>query len=679
MAFGADFAPETLKISAPQIVMYDFDGRELKISLTVSGTPADITLLIFTNEKSASISGVRNGFLGWHYVDRIDTCFYISASKRFQPGDRVIRWDGKNENGVAVPPGEYTYYLWGYDAESPPKKAVNSLRFLRFDRSHMQTRGPGGAALSNPALYDAPRVPSAEGMQRIVRSKWVIGDDPSDSSLIETTAYEGYQEHSRLALDSADHSWFFVRSETGNGFEIRKFRWMPNGNAELQTGWGEGGRVAFDLLITSKPAALYGLSDQPFSGPVSNGTGSLFFTETWINLMPSDISSSIYSGAILMMNEQDGSIRRFFTPSPFPTGKHEQFTGIGSLAYANSLLFTNSPTSCLAMMIDPYTEKVPECVLWSNGNGDLTGDRNFEPGSSNPWMCNDVSRPPYFGSLAPDINRFSLFPVEGLGAASFGAFAPDGTGLGYFTLPGMENGTVYGLQVVDAGSAFDGLYYGGITAGGDSAGVWYTGYDTFRGSIRGDISHYGPHITFTSPWWGDTLQSGTESVITWKSDGIEMINIEFSADEGATWTAVADSVNGRSYTWTVPTVNSPRCMLRATSVREPLCTFRSLRFTVSGPVSVTDESIPHPFVTVSNHPNPFNPSTVIRYELGLPGRVMLTIFNALGQEMRQLDLGRKDRGAHEYRFDGSGLTSGVYFYRVETEKAAATGKMLLVR
>jgi ligand-binding sensor domain-containing protein len=94
-------------------------------------------------------------------------------------------------------------------------------------------------------------------------------------------------------------------------------------------------------------------------------------------------------------------------------------------------------------------------------------------------------------------------------------------------------------------------------------------------------------------------------------------------------------------------------------------------FTLSKPAAILQIAMPYP--------NPFNPSTVIRYELGLPGRVTLTVFNALGQQVRRFDLGRKDRGAHEYRFDGSKLTSGVYFYRVETEKAAATGKMLLVR
>jgi YD repeat-containing protein len=66
-----------------------------------------------------------------------------------------------------------------------------------------------------------------------------------------------------------------------------------------------------------------------------------------------------------------------------------------------------------------------------------------------------------------------------------------------------------------------------------------------------------------------------------------------------------------------------------------------------------------------NYPNPFNPSTMIRY--GLPNRshVMLTIFNTLGQQVALLENGEQEAGYHEVKFDGSGLSSGVYFYRME--------------
>jgi hypothetical protein len=75
--------------------------------------------------------------------------------------------------------------------------------------------------------------------------------------------------------------------------------------------------------------------------------------------------------------------------------------------------------------------------------------------------------------------------------------------------------------------------------------------------------------------------------------------------------------------------------------------------------------VPAEFVLYQNFPNPFNPSTTIRY--GLPHRSTLQImlYNALGQEVAVLDRGEKESGYHEFRFDATALPSGVYFYRLK--------------
>jgi hypothetical protein len=80
-----------------------------------------------------------------------------------------------------------------------------------------------------------------------------------------------------------------------------------------------------------------------------------------------------------------------------------------------------------------------------------------------------------------------------------------------------------------------------------------------------------------------------------------------------------------------------------------------------------------------NYPNPFNPSTTIRY--GLPNRthVLLTVYNTLGQLVAQLVDGEMERGYHEARFDGAGLSSGVYFYRMQAGSYEETRKFLLIR
>ncbi|HSQ76033.1 MAG TPA: T9SS type A sorting domain-containing protein, partial [Bacteroidota bacterium] len=59
--------------------------------------------------------------------------------------------------------------------------------------------------------------------------------------------------------------------------------------------------------------------------------------------------------------------------------------------------------------------------------------------------------------------------------------------------------------------------------------------------------------------------------------------------------------------------------------------------------------------------------------------VRLTVFNALGQEVGQLVNDDKDAGYHEVKFNGSGLSSGVYLYRMQARDFVQTRKLLLVR
>ena len=67
-AYAAPFTPPTLRLSAPSSISYHFDGSELRIPLTVTGTPAEVIFSVFTRNYGQFISPTRNGYLGWHYV-----------------------------------------------------------------------------------------------------------------------------------------------------------------------------------------------------------------------------------------------------------------------------------------------------------------------------------------------------------------------------------------------------------------------------------------------------------------------------------------------------------------------------------------------------------------------------------------------------------------------------------
>ena len=93
----------------------------------------------------------------------------------------------------------------------------------------------------------------------------------------------------------------------------------------------------------------------------------------------------------------------------------------------------------------------------------------------------------------------------------------------------------------------------------------------------------------------------------------------------------------------------------------------------------TSTEMPKEFVLGQNFPNPFNPSTTIRYGLPNSSHVTLTVFNTLGQQVAILQNGEQEAGYHEVKFEGSGLSSGVYFYRIEAGSFVQTRKLLLIR
>jgi hypothetical protein len=89
--------------------------------------------------------------------------------------------------------------------------------------------------------------------------------------------------------------------------------------------------------------------------------------------------------------------------------------------------------------------------------------------------------------------------------------------------------------------------------------------------------------------------------------------------------------------------------------------------------------IPREFRLEQNFPNPFNPSTTIRYGLPVRSQVTVAVFNTLGQQVAVLQNGEQEAGYHEVQFDGRSLSSGVYFYRIHAGGFVQTHKMLLVK
>ena len=94
--------------------------------------------------------------------------------------------------------------------------------------------------------------------------------------------------------------------------------------------------------------------------------------------------------------------------------------------------------------------------------------------------------------------------------------------------------------------------------------------------------------------------------------------------------------------------------------------------------NVSDE-LPDDFELSQNYPNPFNPSTNINFSIPQSGFVSLEIFSITGERVDELVSEELNAGSYNYHWDASRLSSGIYFYKINSGKFTETKKMILVK
>jgi len=181
-----------------------------------------------------------------------------------------------------------------------------------------------------------------------------------------------------------------------------------------------------------------------------------------------------------------------------------------------------------------------------------------------------------------------------------------------------------------------------------------------------------PNIAVTAPGAGVSWRVGTLQTVTWTSTNlVGNVTILLSTDGGSTfgWGLASNTANDGTETVTVPNYNSTTCRVRVeSSASSTVFALNPGNFTVSpssNDVSPQAAGIPMAYALEQNHPNPFNPTTVVRYQLPAVSQVQLVVFDMLGREVATLVNEEKNVGVHEVRFDAAGLASGVYLYRLQ--------------
>ena len=96
-------------------------------------------------------------------------------------------------------------------------------------------------------------------------------------------------------------------------------------------------------------------------------------------------------------------------------------------------------------------------------------------------------------------------------------------------------------------------------------------------------------------------------------------------------------------------------------------------------INTISTEIPDKFDIQQNYPNPFNSVTVIKYQLPKSVYVTLVVYDGLGREVDVMLAGKQNPGYYEATFDGSQLSSGIYFYKITAGDFTDTKKLLLIK
>jgi PKD repeat protein len=155
--------------------------------------------------------------------------------------------------------------------------------------------------------------------------------------------------------------------------------------------------------------------------------------------------------------------------------------------------------------------------------------------------------------------------------------------------------------------------------------------------------------------------NGADSVATFRNSFLDSL--------GLTLGYSGDSIR---CTWRASATNGVDTLLASSAF---IVTFK--RSTIG--ITQISSNIPGSYLLYNNYPNPFNPSTIINFDVPHKSKLRIKIYNALGEVVSVLADRNFDPGKYSVDFDGSNLASGIYFYSLEAENLMQVKRMVLVK
>lgn len=224
-----------------------------------------------------------------------------------------------------------------------------------------------------------------------------------------------------------------------------------------------------------------------------------------------------------------------------------------------------------------------------------------------------------------------------------------------------------------------GLTNTNVTALGGSGSFLFAGTNTSSTEGVFISSDHGESWTFllTIPWVTSIQAIGPNIFASSYGDGIWL-----SIDYGGSWTQINDGFSSSAY-YVLSTGINDKYIYAGTNASG---VWRRELSELVTDVNSGNNLNPSAFSLEQNYPNPFNPSTKIRYSIpsvtlsGVEGsRVQLKVYDVLGNEVATLVNEEKPAGSYEITFDASGLSSGIYLYKLTAGSFIQTRKMMLVK
>ncbi len=365
-------------------------------------------------------------------------------------------------------------------------------------------------------------------------------------------------------------------------------------------------------------------------------------------------------------------------------------------------------------------------IIAGTGNGDPQGwtsgiYRSTDNGDSGTWMEADSGLIGQIGNIGDGTldsngnmaaNGYNIWGLSCDSSTGVVYAATDGEGIFRSNDDGQSwiqvNGSTpmpkYASAVLAANGKVWAIYHNDIGAGisGD-AGLYYSADSGKTWQFVG-LANTNGYCLY--PYGGGRILAGTGSgiyIVSYTPSNPPEIASQMPSSMDSvgvnvpmTFSVAASSPNGDSlsYTWKVNgNVVSAGCDSLIYTFRE-LSSATTVSVVVSDASGASDSASwsfkivtgvdepshgPATFTLLQNYPNPFNPTTTIEFSVSKPIFVHLSIFNILGQEVQVLVNGEKNPGSYSVQFNGSNLSSGVYFYRLQAGTFSQIKKMELLK